>query len=316
MHTIHITCPARLDASLAQTFPTLRGGRVHKYLRENKIKVNGKKLPLNTQLQCGDTVCVYLSDEALGLCAAAGPLFLQARRGLRVAYEDDIVLIAEKPAGVLVADETGNIADTFLNRVLLHCYEAETWKPGDAFAPHLCHRLDTGTSGLVLLAKTAEAEAFLCVLIKERQVQKEYLCVTLGAPQPAAATLRGYLQKDAARGIVTVLDSPAPGAKEIVTRYETLITNDSLALLSVELITGRTHQIRAHLAHIGYPILGDSKYGSNTANRAYKLKYQALCAYRLTFPVLRDTPCDALSEKMVSAEKPWYVIQMENGTLR
>ena len=181
----------------------------------------------------------------------------------------------------------------------------------------LCHRLDTGTSGLVLLAKNNAAEAFLTAAIKARDIEKRYLCVTFGRPNPPAALLRDYLLKDAERGIVRITDTTAGGAKEVITGYETLAVSGRLALLEVELVTGRTHQIRAHLAHIGCPILGDSKYGNNAANRELRLKYQALCAWELKFPAkISDERFAHLTGRVFHAEKPWYCQQVEDGTLK
>lgn len=137
-----------------------------------------------------------------------------------------------------------------------------------------------------------------------------------GAPVPPAAELRAYLVKDAKRGMVRVTPVRGRGAKEIVTRYETLCTSGALALLRVQLVTGRTHQIRAHLASIGCPILGDSKYGSTQANRARRFKYQALCAHSLRFPEMeKESPCAGLSGKTLFAEEPWYVAQIKSGAL-
>lgn len=170
---------------------------------------------------------------------------------------------------------------------------------------------------MVLLAKNAAAEQFLTGLIKERQLRKTYLCVTFGRPNPSAATLHSFLTKDSYHGIVRVLDEPKSGAKEIITAYETVAVSGRLALLKVDLITGRTHQIRAHLASIGCPILGDSKYGNNTANRELKLKYQALCAWELAFPKhISDPRFASLAGKKFYAPKPWYYQQILDGTLR
>ena len=181
----------------------------------------------------------------------------------------------------------------------------------------LCHRLDTGTSGLVLLAKSSAAEAFLTAAIKSRAIEKRYLCVTFGRPNPPAALLRDYLLKDAERGIVRITDTTAGGAKEVITGYETLAVSGRLALLEVELVTGRTHQIRAHLAHIGCPILGDSKYGNNAANRELRFKYQALCAWELRFPAqIADPRFAHLAGRVFHAEKPWYYQQILDGTLK
>lgn len=290
--------PVRLDRYLLRQFPALSAGALHKALRENKLKVNGKKQPLNTLVQSGDVIRLYLPEEQLSPAAE----FL---------YEDDDLIVALKPAGIAVEGE----GDTLLARVCTALERAGRLDP--AAPPVLCHRLDTGTSGLVLLAKTPAAEAFLTAAIKARTIGKHYLCVTFGRPQPPAATLQGYLRKNADAGTVRVLDRPAPGAKEIITKYETLAVSGRLALLKVDLVTGRTHQIRAHMASIGCPILGDGKYGNNAANREYHFKYQALCAWELAMPAQIDDPQFAyLAGKVFRAPEPWYCGQVRDGILK
>ncbi len=285
----------RLDAFLLQQCPELSPGPLHKYLRENKIKVDGKKVPLSARLTCGSTVRLYVPEAAL-----------QKRAALSVVYEDAEVLVADKPAGLLTLDETGAAVDTLASRAAVYL--------GAPAAP--CHRLDAGTSGLVVFAKTAAAQQVLTALIRERKLKKEYLCVTFGHPQPPEAELHGYLSKNATKGVVQVHGQAVPGAKEIVTRYRTKALSGPLALLQVELVTGRTHQIRAHLASIGCPLLGDDKYGNREANRTRRLKYPALCAWRLTFPTLPAGPCVGLSGKVLTVESPWFAKQVLQGSLK
>lgn len=302
MRELHVKCllPVRLDKYLMEQFPALGIGRLNKALRENKIKLNGKKQPLSTRVQNGDIVRLFLNDDALEKRALPAAMLV---------YEDDDILVVNKPAGVEV---DGSADDTLLKRVCATL--AGRGGPSQAV---LCHRLDAGTSGLVLLARNAAAEQFLTEAIRQRQIQKRYLCVTFGRPQPPAALLHDYLSKDAERGVVRILSAPAPGAKEILTGYETLAVSGRLALLQVDLITGRTHQIRAHLAHIGCPILGDSKYGNNAANRELHFKYQALCAWELRFPAqIEDARFSRLAGRVFHAEKPWYCRQLLDGTLR
>lgn len=302
MRELHVKCllPVRLDKYLMEQFPALGIGRLNKALRENKIKLNGKKQPLSTRVQNGDIVRLFLNDDVLEKRALPAAMLV---------YEDDDILVVNKPAGVEV---DGPADDTLLKRVCATLAER-----GGASQAVLCHRLDAGTSGLVLLARNAAAEQFLTEAIRQRQIQKRYLCVTFGRPQPPAALLHDYLCKDAERGVVRILSAPAPGAKEILTGYETLAVSGRLALLQVDLITGRTHQIRAHLAHIGCPILGDSKYGNNAANRELHFKYQALCAWELRFPAqIEDARFSRLAGRVFHAEKPWYCRQLLDGTLR
>lgn len=292
--------PVRLDKYLMDQFPALGMGRLNKALRENKIKLNGKKQPLSTRVQNGDIIKLFLTDDQLENRPTPAAVFV---------YEDDDIIIASKPAGIAV---DGPDSDTLLRRV-----QAKLTAEGKPARAVLCHRLDTGTSGLVLLAKNSAAEAFLTAAIKARDIEKRYLCVTFGRPNPPAALLRDYLLKDAERGIVRITDTTAGGAKEVITGYETLAVSGRLALLEVELVTGRTHQIRAHLAHIGCPILGDSKYGNNAANRELRFKYQALCAWELHFPAQITDPRFAhLAGRVFHAEKPWYYQQILDGTLK
>ncbi len=307
--------PVRLDKYLQQCFPQVGFGRWSRALKENKVKLNGKKQPLSTRVQTGDEIRLFLPDEILagGTQPQAGPLFLSARCPAEVVYEDDQLLVCDKPVGLAVY---GDAPDTLLHRAMLYLYQKGEYRPGETFEPCLCHRLDTGTSGLVMVAKTAAAEQFITDLVRRRAVQKEYLCVTFGRPQPPQAVLRGFLAKDAQRGLVQVRDREFAGAKPIETAYRTLAVSGRLALLQVELITGRTHQIRAHLAHIGCPILGDSKYGNQAANRELRLKYQALCAWQLTFPAIEQPAFRQLSGLRLQAAEPWYYRQLLEGVLR
>ena len=265
MKELHVKCllPVRMDKYLMDQFPALSMGRLNKALRENKIKLNGKKQPLSTRVQNGDSIKLFLTDEQLENRPTPAAVFV---------YEDDDIIIANKPAGIAV---DGPDSDTLVRRV-----QAKLAAEGKPTHAVLCHRLDTGTSGLVLLAKSSAAEAFLTAAIKSRAIEKRYLCVTFGRPNPPAALLRDYLLKDAERGIVRITDTTAGGAKEVITGYETLAVSGRLALLEVELVTGRTHQIRVHMSSIGHPVLGDPLYGHRHMPSAPRLM---LHAYSLAF---------------------------------
>ncbi|MEG0803761.1 MAG: RluA family pseudouridine synthase [Pygmaiobacter sp.] len=314
---VNTAVPVRLSDYLPGVFPMLGGsGKIFRLAKEKKIKLNGARCEGNTKLAQGDELCLYLPDELLR-SPEGGPAFLAARPQLTVIYEDNQLLLVDKPAGLPVTDETEQLSDTLLNRALLYLYGRGEYNPNSGgFVPCLCHRLDTGTSGLLILAKTSKCESAVLAAIKKRAISKKYCCVTFGRPKKSEAILSGYLYKDAAKGIVHVLDNPRSGAVEIVTAYRQLAVSGRLSLLEVTLVTGRTHQIRVHLASIGCPILGDSKYGSNTANREFKTKYQLLCAMELTFPACNSGPLAAVSGKCFRTEKPWYFAQVLDGTLK
>ncbi len=301
--------PVTLQQYLQQEFPLLTTGQCNKFLRENKIKLNGKKQPLNTALRPHDEIRLFIQEDFLQIPTEENRYQFAGELD-SVVFEDEDLLVVDKPAGLAVSDEDGLARDTLLLRAKKHLIDS-----GSKAEPLLCHRLDTGTSGLVLIAKNEKAEKFVTNLIREHRIRKEYVCVTFGRPQPAASTLRGYHVKDAAAGRVYIQKNAAQNAKKVETHYETMAVSGRLALLKVEIITGRTHQIRAHLADIGCPILGDSKYGNNAANRELKLKYQALCAWKLTFPEVEGNYA-AWSNMKLSAAKPWYFDQILNGTLK
>lgn len=288
MKILKVKClaPTRLDNYLMEQFPALNPGRLNKALRENKIKLNGKKQPLSTRVMAGDEIKLFILDEVLDADKRVeGPAWKNARGPAQVVYDCPQILIVNKPAGLAV---DGPEDDTLLNRALLYLNQQGEYKENSLYTPALCHRLDTGTSGLVIIAKTPEAEELFLAAIKNRDVQKTYLCVTFGRPTPPDATLGGYLLKDADRGIVKIVEDKQPGAKEVETQYETIAVSGRLALLKVKLITGRTHQIRAQFAAAGHPLLGDGKYGRERDNKKYGRSFQALYSYKLAFTFPTD----------------------------
>ena len=204
MKILKVKClaPTRLDNYLMQQFPALNPGRLNKALRENKIKLNGKKQPLSTRVMAGDEIKLFILDDVLDADKRVdGPAWKNARGPAQVVYDCPQIVIVNKPAGLAV---DGPEDDTLLNRTLLYLNQQGEYKENDLYTPALCHRLDTGTSGLVIVAKTPEAEELFLAAIKNREVKKTYLCVTFGRPMPPDATLGGYLLKDADRGIVKI----------------------------------------------------------------------------------------------------------------
>ena len=195
MKELHVKSllPVRLDKYLMDQYPALGLGRLNKALRENKIKLNGKKQPLSTRVMAGDEIKLFILDEVLDADRRVeGPAWKNARGPAQVVYDCPQIVVVNKPAGLAV---DGPEDDTLLNRTLLYLNQQGEYKENDLYTPALCHRLDTGTSGLVLLAKNNAAEAFLTEAIKKREIEKRYLCVTFGRPNPPAALLRDYLLK-------------------------------------------------------------------------------------------------------------------------
>ena len=201
----------RLDSALLAQYPQLSPGRLHKYLRENKIKVDGKKLPLSARLPRGSTVRVFLPDMLLD--KPDGPLFLSARPELCAVYEDSDVLVADKPAGLPVTDEGGRTADTLINRALLYLYHKGEYAPERGWTPRLCHRLDTGTSGLVLIAKTQQAEALLLHLVKERMIEKNTFASPMDTPRLRQQHCAAICKRTPDRRVCVFWTHPRPEQK-------------------------------------------------------------------------------------------------------
>lgn len=282
--------------------------------KEKKIRCNGRHCDGAHRVQNGDLLCLYLPGPLAP--AEDGPLYLRARQELSVVFEDSQLLVADKPAGLLTLDEEKRQPDTLENRVLRYLAAGGGLQPGAGFTPAPCHRLDAGTSGLVLVAKTALCRDALQGAIRRHRLKKQYLCVVLGRPSPPQATLKGYLLKDAARSRVRVTGGPQPGALQIATGYSTLAASGRFSLLQVEPVTGRTHQIRAHLASIGCPLLGDDKYGDRALNRQLRTRYQLLCAHRLALPRFEEKALAALSGRSFCAAEPWFYAAVQNHTLK
>ncbi|MDP2892439.1 MAG: RluA family pseudouridine synthase [Bacillota bacterium] len=202
---------------------------------------------------------------------------------LDIAYEDPNILVVNKSAGISVTDDREDGSENLTSLVLEYLIGKKEYAPGLDFAAAPCHRLDHFTGGLTVFAKTPEVLDEVLEAFKERRVKKFYHCIVKGTPERHSAELNHYLKKDAIAAKVKITGKPVKGAVPICTRYRTICGNGVITLLEVELVSGRTHQIRAHLAYIGHPLLGDDKYGNWTLNKKYKSHYQALWATRLQF---------------------------------
>ena len=276
----------RLDKFLSKAFPDIPQSLLYKSVRTKKIKVNRKRADPRQMLCEGDCLQLFLAPEFFGREDDAGRMLAAIKPNISVLYEDENILLLDKPAGIPVHEDEGNRTNNLLVHLQAYLYQRGEYDPAaeQSFAPALCNRIDRNTAGIVIAAKNAEALRVMNEKIKNREIDKFYLCAVHGTPKPRAATLSGWLLRNEATKTVRVYSADPPkGALSIRTRYEVLAEADGLSLLRVELLTGRTHQIRAHLAHIGHPLLGDGKYGKNAADRAIGYHHQALVAYRLRF---------------------------------
>lgn len=298
----------RLDIYISEKYPLIRPNSINKFVRQNKVKVNGSKTSAGQKLVKGDMITLYLNDD-LFIVPDKNNAFLFASSQVEILYEDDNIFVVNKPSGISVISDNWQEFDTLTNRIK-HYYHKNNL--GDS-CPQLCHRIDTGTSGIVVLAKNDKALEFMFDLFRDKHLKKKYICAVKNNPKIKDGIYRAYLTKNSQRGFVTVSDKPLNKASlDIETGITTLDSFDNYKLMDINLFTGRTHQIRAHMAYMGMNILGDSKYGDNNLNRQLKLKYQLLCSYYLKFGRIEHSDFEYLSYKEIHCPMPWFVDSFKN----
>ena len=280
----------RLDRFLGKAVPLLPASLAQKYIRLKRIKVNGARAQRDQKLCAGDVLQCYINDEFFETPSEENVYLTITTPRLKIVYEDENIMLLDKPAGQVVHADEREKVNTLVNHMLAYLYQKREWKPREenAFTPALCNRIDRNTGGIVIAAKNAEALRILNDKIRGREIEKSYLCVVCGRPRPAEGRLEGYLFKDAVKNQVYVTKKPQPGAKTAVTEYRTLQSRRGLSLVECRLLTGRTHQIRAQMAAAGCPLLGDGKYGRERINRTYGETGQMLYSYKLTFTLPTD----------------------------
>lgn len=302
----------RLDKFIVKNCPALPSSLMFKYIRTKRIKVNGKRAEISTRLQEGDTVEAYINDEFF---VSVQPKydFLSAPAKLDIVYEDENILLTDKKQGLLVHPDKNEYGDTLIARIQHYLYDRGEYRPRDenSFRPALANRIDRNTGGIVIAAKNAESLRILCEKIKYREIEKKYLAVIHGVPKKKSDLLEGYLEKNEDKNKVFLKSGKTDSSLTIKTRYTVLESRAGLSLVEVELLTGRTHQIRAHMASIGHPLLGDGKYGKSAADKKMGFDKQALYSYSLKFDFKTDAGIlNYLNGKRFTVKEVWFAEQL------
>lgn len=308
----------RADHFLMKALPALPPSLRQKYLRIKRIKLNGGRCHPEDRLKEGDVLSLYIGEEFLE--RPSGDMAWRAvKPRLVVAYEDENILVADKRAGMLVHSDDSGDENTLINHIKAYLFEKGEWNPSaeQSFVPALANRIDRNTCGLVLAAKNAEALRILNDKIRDREVRKYYYCLVHGIMSPKNGRLDGYLERDLITKTVYIRKEKTGATRSASTVYRTLEIRDGLSLLECELLTGRTHQIRAQLAASGHPLLGDGKYGTNEQNRAYRQRFQALQSHRVVFDFQTDGGIlSYLKGSCIEAADADFVRAFREGTLK
>lgn len=305
----------RLDKFLSKAVKAMPKSLMYKGIRTKKIKVNRKRAEIGYILEEGDTVELFISEEFFS-DNASDRAFMKLTPKLDIVYEDENIMLLDKRPGLIVHSDDEEDVNTLISHVKAYLYRKGEYNPEDeqSFAPALCNRIDRNTGGIVIAAKNSEALRIMNEKIRNDELSKFYLAAVHGHMPKRADTLHGYLRKDQVNNIVDISTVKKPGYKEIVTKYRVLDEKNGLSLIEVELVTGRTHQIRAHFSSIGHPLLGDGKYGVNRDDKKLGYKFQALYAFRLEFHFRTDSGVlSYLNGKSFSIDKSkvWFLEEFE-----
>ncbi len=298
----------RLDKFLTKKFKNMPTSLMYKYIRTKYIKLNGKRCEIASRLQTGDVLTLYIKDEFFEETPNTYD-FLKAPVKLDIIYEDENILLLNKKPGLLVHPDDTYHFDSLIARVQHYLYDKGEYDPKqeNSFAPALVNRIDRNTGGIVIAAKNAETLRIMNQKLKDREIDKFYLCIAVGHFQQKEALLTDYLEKNEQQNRVYISHRPTPDSKTIKTKYKVLAERNQFSLVEVDLLTGRTHQIRAHFAFIGHPLLGDGKYGKNEINRKMGYKYQALYSYKLHFNFTTDGGIlHYLDQQTFTAPEVWF----------
>ena len=284
----------RLDKFLTKAVKGMPQSLMYKYIRTKKIKVNRKRTEEKYMLSEGDEIQLFIKDEFFDSPEKDTGALETIKPKIEIVYEDDNIILCNKRPGILVHEDKEGKENTLIIHIQAYLCQKREYDPSSeqSFAPALCNRIGRNTGGIVIAAKNANALRIMNEKIKNNEISKFYMCAVHGAMKEKSKTLTGFLRKDSKNNTVEVSDRRLPGSKEIITKYKVVSEKGGNSLLEVELVTGRTHQIRAHMSHIGHPLLGDGKYGVNRNDKKDGYKYQALYAYRLRFNFDKNNPTD------------------------
>lgn len=299
----------RLDKFLHKLMPTIPDSMLYKGLRKECVRLNGKHAKdASVKLSEGDVLKLYFHDEFFE--KKTDDDFKKLNPELSVVYEDENILLVDKPQGLCVHEDESGEGATLIDYIKCYLWKKGEYNPDEeqSFVPALCNRIDRNTRGIVIAAKNSESLRIMNEKIKMREIEKFYICVVDGIMAEKSGELRAFLRRDEKKKQVYIFKNPVPDGKTIITAYKVLEEGAGRSLLEVELKTGRTHQIRAHFASIGHPLIGDGKYGKNEINKKAGVFRQALCSHRLKFCFKGDSGClEYLNGKEFSiGEIPFY----------
>lgn len=316
----------RLDRFLKKYMPKASKGFIYKMLRKKRIKLNGKKAKPNDVIKEGDVLSLYLAEDTINKFKEEIKIE-NNKVDIDIVYEDKNIILINKPKGMLSHSDNAENKNDVVNMLISYLFSKGEYNPEKekTFVPSICNRLDRNTSGIIIGAKNFTTLQLINKAIREKKIKKYYKCVVKGRIEKAFI-IKGYMLKDVKKNKANIFENYVNGAKSIETGIKVLKNNDKYSLLEIDLITGKTHQIRAHLSYLGHPIIGDTKYGDIITNKFFKGKYnldsQFLHSYKIEFNGLDDSlsylngtsftaDLDELFKKIIKDLFNWYKIHVE-----
>ena len=296
----------RLDKFLSKKFKTMPKSLMYKYIRIKCIKLNGKKCKIDDMLKEGDVLTFFIKDEFFEETPERYD-FMKAPSKINVVYEDENIILMDKPQGILVHPDKEYHFDSLVARLKHYLYLKGEYNPKEenSFSPATVNRIDRNTGGIVIGAKNAEALKTLNRLMKERSIEKYYLCLCEGTFKKKEGIVRSGLRKDESKNIVKNVKSGSDNSKDSATGYKVIDEKDGYSLVECELLTGRTHQIRVHMASLKHPLAGDTKYGGKEL-RIHGNVGQALYSYKLRFSGCKGTIVEYLEGREFTVDDVWF----------